>query len=145
MRRVAPVRESRTGVALLPWVFLAPARTETKMDLTGKPPYKAQMRLYQDWLRDQRGLKFTIYDALWRWLTTDVGIFKQSIWDYFEMQSPTPHRAALARYAMPGAQWFGGAQVSSAAQALRHVDAVHAAGLPAIVSSNEKGQQRELS
>ena len=40
MRRVAPVRDSRTDVALLPWVFLAPAGTETKMDLTGKPPYR---------------------------------------------------------------------------------------------------------
>ena len=54
----------RTGVALLPWVSFAPAGTETKMDLKGKPPYKAQMRLYQDWLRDQRGLKFATYDAL---------------------------------------------------------------------------------
>ena len=61
------------------------------------------------------------------------------------MQSPTPHSAALARNAMPGAQWFPGAQVNYAAQVLRHVDAAHAANLPAIVSSNEKHQQRELS
>ena len=115
------------------------------MDLTSKPPHKAQIRLYQDWLRDQRGLKFTTYDALWRWSTTDLDAFWQSIWDYFEMQSPTPHSAALARNAMPGAQWFPGAQVNYAAQVLRHVDAAHAAGLPAIVSSNEKLQQRELS
>ena len=115
------------------------------MDLTSKPPHKAQIRLYQDWLRDQRGLKFTTYDALWRWSTTDLDAFWQSIWDYFEMQSPTPHRAALARNALPGAQWFPGAQVNYAAQVLRHVDAAHAAGLPAIVSSNEKRQQRELS
>ena len=96
------------------------------MDLTSKPPHKAQIRLYQDWLRDQRGLKFTTYDALWRWSTTDLDAFWQSIWDYFEMQSPTPHRAALARNALPGAQWFPGAQVNYAAQVLRHVDAAHA-------------------
>ncbi|MBC7445583.1 MAG: acetoacetate--CoA ligase, partial [Polaromonas sp.] len=115
------------------------------MDLTSKPPHRAQIRLYQDWLRDQRGLEFTSYDALWRWSTTDLDGFWQSIWDYFEVQSPTPHRAVLARNAMPGALWFPGAQVNYAAQVLRHADAAQAAGLPAVVSSNEKGQQRALS
>ena len=104
-----------------------------------------QIRLYQHWLRDQRGLSFDSYDALWRWSTTNLDAFWQSIWDYFDMQSPTPHSAALARNAMPGAQWFPGAQVNYAAQVLRHVDAAHAAGLVAVVSSNEMGQQRELS
>ena len=108
-------------------------------------PFTAQIRLYQDWLRDQHGMQFDSYDALWRWSTTDLNAFWQSIWDYFEVQSPTPHSAALARNAMPGAQWFPGAQVNYAAQVLRHVDAAHAAGLAAVVSSNEKGQQRELS
>jgi acetoacetyl-CoA synthetase len=46
---------------------------------------------------------------------------------------------------MPGAQWFPGAQVNYARQVLRHVDAAHAAGLPAIISRNEKGQHRELT
>ena len=112
---------------------------------TKTPPHIPQIRRYQHWLRDQRGLSFDTYDALWRWSTTDLDDFWQSIWDYFDMQSPTPHRAALARNAMPGAQWFPGAQVNYAAQVLRHVDAAHAAGLAAVISSNEKGQQRKLS
>ena len=112
---------------------------------TKTPPHIPQICLYQHWLRDQRGLSFDTYDALWRWSTTDLDAFWQSIWDYFDMQSPTPHSAALARNAMPGAQWFPGAQVNYAAQVLRHVDAAHAAGLAAVISSNEKGQQRELS
>ena len=40
---------------------------------------------------------------------------------------------------MPGARWFAGAQVNYAQQVLRHVDAAHAAGFPAIVCRNEKG------
>ena len=115
------------------------------MNETPTPPFTAQIRLYQDWLCDQHGMQFDSYDALWRWSTTDLNAFWQSIWDYFEIQSPTPHSAALARNAMPGAQWFPGAQVNYAAQVLRHVGAAHAAGVPAIVSSNEKGQQREMS
>ena len=109
------------------------------------PPYIPQIRLYQNWLRDQRGLQFDSYDALWRWSTTDLDAFWQSVWDYFDLQSPTPHTAVLAKNTMPGAVWFPGAQVNYARQALRHVDAAHAAGLPAIISRNEKGQHRELS
>ena len=46
---------------------------------------------------------------------------------------------------MPGAEWFPGAQVNYAQQVLRHVDAAHGAGQPAVISRNEKGLQRELS
>jgi len=111
---------------------------------TMQAPYIPQIRLYQDWLREQRGLQFDSYDALWRWSTTDLDAFWQSIWDYFAVQSPTPHSAVLAQNTMPGAQWFPGAQVNYARQVLRHVDAAHAAGFPAIVSSNEKRQHREM-
>ncbi|HVR52128.1 MAG TPA: acetyl-coenzyme A synthetase N-terminal domain-containing protein, partial [Pseudorhodoferax sp.] len=104
-----------------------------------------QIRLYLDWLQAQRGLAFADYDALWRWSTTDLEAFWQSIWDYFDLHSPTPHRAVLAREAMPGAEWFAGAQANYAQQVLRHVDAAHAAGCPAVVSDNERGQRRELS
>jgi acetoacetyl-CoA synthetase len=109
------------------------------------PPFVPQIRLYQNWLRDQRGLSFDTYDALWRWSITDMNAFWQSIWDYFEMRSPTPHTAALVKNTMPGAQWFSGAQVNYAQQVFRHVEAAHAAGFAAIISRNEKGVHRELS
>ena len=32
-------------------------------------PYVPQIRLYQDWLRETRGLSFDDYDALRRWVT----------------------------------------------------------------------------
>ncbi len=108
-------------------------------------PHIPQIRLYQNWLRDSRGLSFESYDALWRWSVTDLDAFWQSIWDYFELQSPTPHSAVLADNKMPGAQWFPGAQVNYAQQVFRHVEKAHAAGFPAIVGRNEKGLQRELS
>ena len=108
-------------------------------------PNVPQIRLYQNWLRDQRGIVFDDYDALWRWSTTDLDAFWQSIWDYHGMQSPTPYTAVLADARMPGATWFPGAQANYAREVLRHVDAAHAAGLPAIVSDNERGEVREMS
>ena len=109
------------------------------------PPYTPQIRRYQDGLQAQNGLRFDDYDALWRWSTTDLDAFWQSVWDYFDLQSPTPHRAVLAKNVMPGAQWFPGAQVNYARQVLRHVDAAQAAGQPALIGRNERGERRELS
>jgi acetoacetyl-CoA synthetase len=109
------------------------------------PPYVPQIRLYQDWLQRTRGLSFDSYDALWRWSVSDLPAFWQSIWDYFDLRSPTPHQAVLAEDRMPGAKWFQGAQFNYAQQVLRHVDPAHAAGFPAVISRNEKGSQRELS
>jgi len=113
--------------------------------MSAKPPFTPQIRLYQNWLTEQRGLSFDSYDALWRWSTTKLDAFWQSIWDYFDLQSPTPHQAALVKNAMPGGQWFTGAQANYAQQVFRHADAAHAAGFPAIISENEKGLHRELS
>ncbi|SOD21771.1 acetoacetyl-CoA synthetase [Variovorax sp. YR752] len=108
-------------------------------------PNIPQIRLYQDWLRETRGLVFDSYDALWRWSVTELDAFWQSIWDYARIESPTPHTAVLAESRMPGARWFPGAQVNYAREVLRHADAAHAAGMPAIVSDNERGEVREMS
>jgi len=108
-------------------------------------PFVPQLRLYQDWLRAERGLAFADYDALWRWSVSELDAFWQSVWDFFRLQSPTPHSAVLGRNVMPGAQWFPGAQASYARQVLRHADAAHAAGQPALICGNERGLLRELS
>ena len=109
-----------------------------------QPPFVPQIRRYQNWLRDERGLQFDSYDALWRWSVRDLPAFWQSIWDYYELQSPTPHSSVLAETKMPGAQWFQGAQFNYVHQVFRHVDQAEAAGLPAVISRNESGKQREL-
>ena len=109
------------------------------------PPFVPQIRLYQNWLEEQRGLHFETYDDLWRWSTTDVEAYWQSVWDYFEVSSPTPHTAVLEKNVMPGARWFPGAQVNYTQQVFRHVQPAHTAGFPAVIGRNEKGQAVELS
>ena len=108
-------------------------------------PLVPQIRRYQDWLRERRGLAFASYDELWRWSVTDLAGYWESVWRYFDLQSPTPWRAVLAEEKMPGAKWFDGAQFNYARQVLRHVEPAHAAGLPAIVARSERGQGSELS
>ena len=104
---------------------------------TPQTPYIPQIRLYQDWLQRTGGLQFDDYEALRHWSVTDLPAFWQSIWDYFDLQSPTPHHAVLLDAKMPGAQWFPGAQINYARQVFRHADAAHAAGQPALISHDE--------
>ncbi len=102
------------------------------------PQPRAQLARYQQWLADTRNLHFDSYDALWQWSITDLNAFWQSIWDWFEIESPTPHRCVLESSVMPGAVWFPGAQLNYTQQVLRHADSAHAAGHPAIVFQNER-------
>ena len=120
-------------------------RMNTATRPTAPAPHLPQIRLYQNWLRDQRGLSFATYNDLWRWSVTELDAFWQSIWDYFDFQSPTPHTAVLANNVMPGAKWFPGAQTNYAHQVFRHVQPAHQAGFLAIISHNEKGQRREMT
>ena len=108
-------------------------------------PHIPQVRIYSDWLRDTRGLSFDSYEALRQWSIDDLAAFWQSIWDYFDLRSPTPHKAVLDDERMPGTKWFQGAQFNYAQQVFRHVDKAHAAGFAAVISRNEKGDHGELS
>ena len=108
-------------------------------------PYIPQMARYRRWLEEQRGFTFADYEQMRQWSVREIDAFWQSIWDYFDLQSPTPHSAVLAQRRMPGAVWFPGAQVNYARQVLRHVEAADAAGMPAIVSSGEDGVLKETS
>ncbi len=100
---------------------------------------------YTRWLRETRGLEFDVttyqgYDRLWRWSCDDLTAFWQSIWDYFGVESPTPHTSVVVDEKMPGATWFPGARVNYAQHVFGDADAAHAAGHPAIVFRDEAMQ-----
>ncbi len=104
-----------------------------------------QMRLYREWLEREYGLRFADYAALWQWSTTDLAGFWRSIWDYHQLESPTPFTSVVDGESMPGATWFVGAQVNYAHEVFRHVELAEAAGVPAIVAENEQGEVTEIS
>jgi acetoacetyl-CoA synthetase len=118
------------------------------MQKTQASPFLPQITLYQRWLHEKRGLKFDSYDALWQWSTTDLDAFWQSIWDYFGLRSSTPYTAVCDRSAsdrMIDVTWFTGATFNYAQQVFRHVDAADKAGLPAIISHNEKSLGKQAA
>ena len=104
-----------------------------------------QIRLYADWLADTQNRRFATYKDLWQWSVTDLDSFWQSIWDYSQIESPTPYSEVLSAGRMPNARWFAGAHVNYARQIFRHAEAADAAGQPAIIAENEQGKSITLS
>jgi acetoacetyl-CoA synthetase len=81
---------------------------------------RSNLAAFERWLALRRRIKFSSYDELWRWSVTDLEGFWAAVWDYFLIQSSTPHSRVLARRQMPGAEWFPGARLNYAEHALRH-------------------------
>lgn len=81
-----------------------------------------RMAQFIRFLSAEKGRDFTDYNALWRWSTEDLDGFWQAIWEFFDFRSSAPHSAVLAKWAMPGAEWFPGVQLNYAEQILRHAE-----------------------
>jgi acetoacetyl-CoA synthetase len=88
---------------------------------TPRPDARATTRVgrYLDWLERERGLRFDSYDDLWRWSTSDLDAFWQSVWDHHDVRSQVPVTGALTDASMPGTAWFPGARLNWAEHALR--------------------------
>ncbi len=95
----------------------------------------------REWIQARHGVALADYEALRQWSVRDVPAFWQAMWDYFEVQSPTPHTQVLGDARMPGARWFEGAQVNYVAHLLKHCAPNDAAQLPALVFRNERLQR----
>jgi acetoacetyl-CoA synthetase len=93
---------------------------------------------FQRFAETATGRSFPTYEDLWQWSVDDLRGFWRTVWQYFDIESPTPWSTELAQDAMPGARWFPGARLNFAAQVFRHAEPAHAAGHPAIVHQNER-------
>lgn len=72
---------------------------------------------FAQWVGSRTGRDVYAYADLWDWSTEDVGVFWTAVWDYFHVEASVPATAAMGSRAMPGTEWFPGAQLSYA----RHV------------------------
>jgi acetoacetyl-CoA synthetase len=94
--------------------------------------------VFQRWVEQRLDRRFASYDEFWQWSVDDLQGFWHAVWDFFGLHSPTPWQQVLEAPVMPGARWFAGAQINYAEVLLRHAEAAHAAGQPAIVFQNER-------
>ncbi|MEK6327108.1 MAG: acetoacetate--CoA ligase [Actinomycetota bacterium] len=70
------------------------------------------MTRYMRWLEAERGRSFGDYEALWEWSVAELEEFWGSIWDFFEVEASAGYSEVLPERVMPGARWFGGAELS---------------------------------
>ena len=84
---------------------------------------RSNMTSFMRWLERERGLEMGgDYHALWRWSVENVEDFWASIWDFFGVVSSRPYERVLSSHEMPGANWFGGAELNYAEHVFRGKD-----------------------
>ncbi|RBQ17042.1 acetoacetate--CoA ligase [Spongiactinospora rosea] len=98
----------------------------------------ARITRYAEWLgRGEAG-----YEELWQWSVDDLAGFWSSIWDYFGVVGERGEGPVLGG-TMPKAEWFPGATLNYAANALRRADT--APDRLAIIARDERGTRTTLT
>jgi acetoacetyl-CoA synthetase len=100
----------------------------------------SNIRHYMRWLETSRDLSFKSYDELWTWSVTDTEGFWGSLWDYFRIKASKPY-ARVLEGDMPGAKWFGGAELNYA----EHVFRNSSTDYPALIFQSEIRPLTEVS
>jgi len=83
------------------------------------PDHRGPLARFTDWLREHKGVEAREYAALHEWSVTDLGGFWSAVAEFLDVRFHTPPTAVLGSREMPGAQWFPGATLNYAEEALR--------------------------
>jgi acetoacetyl-CoA synthetase len=104
--------------------------------------HDARITRFIRWLAG-RGQHFDGYASLWPWSVTEPGSFWAAVWDYFEVLGHRGPGPVLAGGVMPDVQWFTGATLNYARNALR--TAWTDPGRTAIIFDSERSRAGALS
>ncbi|TMC94273.1 MAG: acetoacetate--CoA ligase [Chloroflexi bacterium] len=102
---------------------------------------QATLTRYMHWLEREKGLHVRDQEELWHWSVSHLEEFWASIWDFFSVKASRPYTSVLADRKMPGAQWFGGAELNYAEQVFRNASV----GYPALLFQSERHPLRAVS
>ena len=83
------------------------------------PDHRGPLARFTDWLREHKGVEAREYTALHEWSVTDLDGFWSAVAEFLDVRFHTPPTAVLGSREMPGAQWFPGATLNYAEEALR--------------------------
>ena len=119
----------------------APAVPEPLWQPSAELVENARLTEFMRWLRDERGLGFDDYDALWQWSVDDLDGFWAAIWDFFEVRADGDRSTVLASREMPGARWFPDVSLNYAEHAFAGKDDAETA----ILHASELRELGELS
>src|SRR3989440_7919579 len=75
---------------------------------------RTEMRRFQRWAAERSGRELDSYEQLWRWSVEELEDFWAAIWDFCGVRASRGYERVLSSREMPGARWFGGAQLNYA-------------------------------
>ncbi|MFU8813676.1 MAG: acetoacetate--CoA ligase, partial [Balneolaceae bacterium] len=102
---------------------------------------RSNLKQYERWLEEHRGLTFGSYGEMWQWSVDNVEAFWESLWEYFEIIHHSPYERVLSSHEMPGARWFEGATLNYA----EHIFRMKSDDRPALQFLSETGQNETVS
>ncbi len=96
---------------------------------------QANMTRYINWLGVGRNPRVRVdnYHDLWDWSVGHVEDFWASIWEFYRIKASKPYTSVLGEKTMPGARWFGGAELNYAEHVFRNSSPAH----PALLFQSE--------
>ncbi|HLM89390.1 MAG TPA: acetoacetate--CoA ligase, partial [Streptosporangiaceae bacterium] len=105
--------------------------------------HDARISHFMRWLEDRHVLYPGSYEDLWRWSVSDPGAFWTAVWNYFDVLGDRGPGPVLTGEVMPDVQWFTGATLNYARNALR--TAWTDPGRTAIIFDSERARGGSLS
>ena len=105
--------------------------------------HDARISHFMRWLEDRHVLRPGRYEDLWRWSVSDPGAFWAAVWNYFDVLGDRGPGPVLTGGVMPDVQWFTGATLNYARNALR--TAWTDPGRTAIIFDSERAKGGSLS
>jgi acetoacetyl-CoA synthetase len=99
---------------------------------------------FRAWLAEHRGVAVADYEQLWRWSVTDLPRFWGAVAEFLGVRFHDQPRCVIGEQLLPGAQWFPGATLNYAEQALQ-VGPGKSDDDSAVVSCREDGLTQRLS
>jgi acetoacetyl-CoA synthetase len=103
--------------------------------------HRGPLAEFADWVREHRGVDVPDYAALHEWSVTDLGGFWSAVAEFLGVRFHDAPTAVLGRSEMPGTEWFPGATLNYAEQALSN----GADADVALVFAREDGLEREVT
>jgi acetoacetyl-CoA synthetase len=105
----------------------------------------SQLKRFEAWLCEKKGLSFKNYEELWEWSVKDIEVFWEAFWQFAPMKAHTPYARILNANKMPGTRWFEGATLNYAEHMLARASDLSSHNRPAIIYRSERVTRGEIS
>jgi acetoacetyl-CoA synthetase len=105
----------------------------------------SQLKRFEAWLCENKGLSFKNYEELWEWSVKDIEVFWEAFWQFAPMKAHTPYGRILNAKKMPGARWFEGATLNYAEHMLARASDPVSHKRPALIYRSERVTRGEIS